>query len=779
MLTHRITVRELALHGVLLLVLVAFAFPGTFLRGEVITSAALLLTSPPWQDYQPEGYTPPLNWLATDSIIVNSWLLLSQRAIDNGEWPLWNHLQLMGTPLLANYQARALYPLRLPFCLFDYLTALTLFHLLRMWLCGFTAYLCGRTHEMGIGVSRFLSVGWMLSSYILTWFYWPIPDVAAWLPVLFIGVESLLRGRYRRGFFTLAAGATCLLLAGHPETAFTTGLGVGIYFFVRLIYRRSKACGIIRALLLAGGAWMVALLVCSAQLLPFLEYIPESYDADKRAHKETSDHSIPTGEIAALWVPRFYGVTALDNFRGAVHSNFTMLVYAGIVTWIAAFLVAVRRERSPSSTARITALALPCIFFLLMAFNVPLTASVKKLPLFNLMWHLYYASFAVFALVFLAATGLEKWFSKRRTPRELLPILPGIALIAVIVAAPFLVNRPSLDTDGETGYVLHQMLLAGILAAAACAFLLAHCAWRKPRVLIAALTLLLAADLLIAQRGLRPTAPREQLFPRTDFTDALTGQDEPIRLSLLTAQLPLPAKTGLMPIFGVEELYGYDGIYPSRPLRFLGECNKRAWNTMEPVCAVNRYAFRPDAFAPGEQPKRYELLDTLNGLSIYRNKRAFPRVFLVGNLRVVDDADAVFDTICAPGFNPARTVVTDQPPQQTPPTADTTELGSARLRKRDATRVTIDVQAKHECVLVLADAYYPGWHAFVDEEPTEIFPAYHAMRGIIIPAGDHTVEFRYRPGSFRLGLAVSTMTLIAGALAALILLLRSPIRRSA
>jgi uncharacterized membrane protein YfhO len=47
-----------------------------------------------------------------------------------------------------------------------------------------------------------------------------------------------------------------------------------------------------------------------------------------------------------------------------------------------------------------------------------------------------------------------------------------------------------------------------------------------------------------------------------------------------------------------------------------------------------------------------------------------------------------------------------------------------------------------------------------------IHPANLAFRAVPLPAGDHRIEFRYRPGSFRLGLLLG-----AASLAAILLLL--------
>lgn len=80
-------------------------------------------------------------------------------------------------------------------------------------------------------------------------------------------------------------------------------------------------------------------------------------------------------------------------------------------------------------------------------------------------------------------------------------------------------------------------------------------------------------------------------------------------------------------------------------------------------------------------------------------------------------------------------------------------------------------------MLVLSDAYYPGWTAAVDGEPAEVFPAYTVFRAVVVPAGRHTVTFAYFPGTLRAGLAVSVVTLVLSSAAAGWVLLRARTRR--
>ena len=70
-------------------------------------------------------------------------------------------------------------------------------------------------------------------------------------------------------------------------------------------------------------------------------------------------------------------------------------------------------------------------------------------------------------------------------------------------------------------------------------------------------------------------------------------------------------------------------------------------------------------------------------------------------------------------------------------------------------RVEIQIHAERRRLLVLADSFYPGWQATVDGIPTQIFPTNILFRGVIVPAGDHRVVFRYDPPSWRAGLGLS------------------------
>ncbi len=69
-------------------------------------------------------------------------------------------------------------------------------------------------------------------------------------------------------------------------------------------------------------------------------------------------------------------------------------------------------------------------------------------------------------------------------------------------------------------------------------------------------------------------------------------------------------------------------------------------------------------------------------------------------------------------------------------------------------------------LLVLGEKYYKGWKATVDGKPTDIVLVNHILRGVYLPPGTHTVEFRFDPLPFKIGkyLTLASFALFAGML---------------
>ncbi len=74
--------------------------------------------------------------------------------------------------------------------------------------------------------------------------------------------------------------------------------------------------------------------------------------------------------------------------------------------------------------------------------------------------------------------------------------------------------------------------------------------------------------------------------------------------------------------------------------------------------------------------------------------------------------------------------------------------------------IVLAIDAPEDATLVSSEVYYPGWEGFVDGQKVNVQKANHAFRALFVPAGRHTVIYRYSPRIFLIGGAVSLASLI-------------------
>ena len=71
----------------------------------------------------------------------------------------------------------------------------------------------------------------------------------------------------------------------------------------------------------------------------------------------------------------------------------------------------------------------------------------------------------------------------------------------------------------------------------------------------------------------------------------------------------------------------------------------------------------------------------------------------------------------------------------------------------------IETSAPTATVLVVSEIFYPGWTATVDGRPTRLLLTDYLLRGVSLPAGQHTIEMRYTAPAARNGAVLSAFTL--------------------
>jgi uncharacterized membrane protein YfhO len=63
-------------------------------------------------------------------------------------------------------------------------------------------------------------------------------------------------------------------------------------------------------------------------------------------------------------------------------------------------------------------------------------------------------------------------------------------------------------------------------------------------------------------------------------------------------------------------------------------------------------------------------------------------------------------------------------------------------------------------LVVLADLWDVGWRAYLHGRPLAVLRVNHTLRGVVVPAGNATLEFRYEPAGMDLGLGLAGLAVM-------------------
>jgi hypothetical protein len=151
-----------------------------------------------------------------------------------------------------------------------------------------------------------------------------------------------------------------------------------------------------------------------------------------------------------------------------------------------------------------------------------------------------------------------------------------------------------------------------------------------------------------------------------------------------------------------------------------------------------------------------------NGLRVARFGKGKGAAWLVGRTLPVSK-DVAAETVRSgrlpdgAAFQPADTALVEE---GIAPISGTSPQGTVKVSKK-ADAWSLEVSSDAQALLVVSQAWHPGWHATVNGQPAAILRTNAAFQGVLVGAGKSKVELTFLPTSFVIGMAITSTAALA------------------
>lgn len=686
--------------------------------------------------------------LALDDGLHYFYPMLSIAAGEYKEWtlPLWNSYEFSGFPLMAASQAGVFYPSMVLYIIFPAHIAYNLDIVLHIALAGFFTFIYVRK----IGVETFPA---LVAGFVFSFLGYLIPHIvhlsilktASWLPLILYCFETIRQTGEVRCAFIASLPVAIQMLAGHPQIYAYSLMVILLYIAYHAVF--SAHGSRVRFLALTASSLALGMLVASPQLIATREL----YSLGLRPalkYETFADFSLPLKGLISLFFP--------------LASN-TKDGYVGVLTLVFAIAAAIKERKNHHVR-----------FWGIVAAGALLLSLGDSLrPLHKIMFHVpFYNKFRGvekhlmmygLAVSVLAALGISY---ASRNWKSYLPLLATLLLLVLAAAVPI---------SSVTGIITAPVLYIPLIALASYTALLFLVEGTKKRWLLKFLLILaLLFDVISLRSSGWPEANVLKNYGKGifDVLDSRKGR---------TAFFIRPIGALLATSRGISIVDGYDPFIMAEyamllDMRYLGSLSheKKGLLINNSLLSMlnTRYIFllpEEASFVNG-LPFYRKILET-PVILLYENLNGLPRAYHVAELETAENIGEVKNKIYGRDIDIAMEALVSDIDLKA---IGTNEFypGTVEITSYEHTEVTLETKfPQGRGFVVLADQYYPGWFAYIDGIPTNIYKTNGVVRGVVVPAGTHKVLFRYRPIKIYAFMALSIFTL-AGIATALIRLKR-------
>jgi len=695
-----------------------------------------------------------------------------------GHVPLWEPELFGGMPYIGAGHGDIFYATSF-LRLFLPITAVVNFgFVLHFLLAGLFTYLLLRRFGVSWAGSVVGGIAYELSGLIASY---PSPGhdgklfASAALPLAFLGLLLALRDKRPIGYVVFTV-AVAMSLLGHFQIAYYVLIAAGLFaLYLTFDAGNDEALGKrIGRLGLALGAVLLGFGVASIQVLPFIQYIPFSPRAQGyHGFEGSTSYAIPWVHVPEFLFKGFVGDH--ETYWGSNplkhHSE-----YLGLPVVALAVLGAWAKDRR----RLVYWLGGIGLLFLLISLGA-------GTPFYRLFWAVMplikktrAPGMAFFAVAFVVATfagmGVER-LERKEGRGAVIPWLVAGGLVALLaVSGAFGIMAVNLaGPRASIAQADAQAILVGALGSGLALLATGLCAMAllrdrlTPRLFGITLALVVGCDLWLNARSFWIYAPN----PKADWfrPDAVT--------SLITKTTP-PYRVLDPGVYGPDALMAFDVPqvlgYHGNELRYYDELlgGKGEWNNLRFVrlwdLLAVRYLILPAGASRMDSIPGYkrvlDSVETSEGAWAKVLERTEPQPYArVVPAAVKADTNEVIPTLIDPRMDYNNFVLFDRT-EAVNPLPVTEPLHSSPSRATfvkwvpGLMSVTLDPPPPTDSYLLVAENWFPDWHATVDGNPSDVLRGDWSFITVPVSAGAKRVDLEFTSAVYQRGRFISLISLL-------------------
>ena len=718
----------------------------------------------------------------------------------NGNFPLWNPYTYSGAPFIGTVQSAMLYPLNFIFYFLPLAKAINLSIVFHHALTGILMYAWARGRSLQ-PLAAFVS-GILLmfgSAYFMRAFagHLTMLNALAWTPLIFLAVDRIFDNPSLKWALVGAFATSMQTLAGYPQSAYASALALAMYCAFRYIPAPRKIALTSSLAIVA----VLPLLMCAMPLWMGFDAGQESLRGGGVDYEFAATFSLPPENLLTVIAPRLFGDHVNFPYWGR-WSIWDASLYFGIGGFALMLFGIARGEGNQKRFS--TSIMLVFVLICLGAYTPAFKPIFDFVPGFNLFRApSKYAFHAAIFAALLSGIGLQALLERKSGARALsilfFVLSAGIGAVAVALRLDAIRNNENVRAEeaiqwmrdsgetfllGEIGPFFGQQVsvfssLTLLIPAGLC-LVVAVALWHARTYRSAALVL---AAISMVDAIAHAASYRENfLLEENDrpSIEALYAHDPGDYRILNLSGLDHSVRNQTMMI-DHHSIWGYDPLILRRTAEFVEFTQRHdqsvyAGERLSPFSQWDSQFHELDItkFPPaGPWPNTYHPLlrmlrcryvipdvgttPQIDRVAITKMGNDLPRFYFADRAEIIEDSEATFEALAAPGFDLEGTVILDRAPGIMP--APAVEAHTLSVVDESSDHVTLEIHASTPTVLVMTDAYSEHWKAWgltgsVQSE-YEVLPANHAIRAVPLQAGDHIFRIEFLPDSYVIGRWVS------------------------